>query len=122
MLLVQLVDLVVVLTHEQGLQRGQRRVFLRPYVSGEKCAVLDWQIVAVRRLRTSFEQITSDPGTLQALKEAYGGVDNVNLWTGGLSENHLPGAMVGTNVRSQHCYAVREPARRRPAVVSESGF
>ena len=28
----------------------------------------------------------------------------------------------GTNVRSHHCYAVREPARRRPAVVSESGF
>ncbi|TMJ91221.1 MAG: peroxidase [Alphaproteobacteria bacterium] len=44
---------------------------------------------------SSFEQITSDPGTLQALKEAYGSVDNVDLWTGGLSENHLPGAMVG---------------------------
>src|SRR5262249_9817586 len=44
---------------------------------------------------TSFNQITSDPGTLQALKQAYGSVDKVDLFTGGLSETHLPGAMVG---------------------------
>src|SRR6516164_9407794 len=44
---------------------------------------------------TSFNQITSDPGTLQALRQAYGSVGNVDLFTGGLAENHLPGAMVG---------------------------
>jgi len=64
MLLVQLVDLVVVLTHEQSLQRGQRRVFLRPYVSGEKCAVVDWQIVAVRRLHVTVGEAKAVAGGL----------------------------------------------------------
>lgn len=44
---------------------------------------------------TDFSQITSDPETLAGLKAAYGNVDNVGLWTGGLSENHVPGALVG---------------------------
>ena len=44
---------------------------------------------------TDFSQITSDPQTLAGLKAAYGHVDNVGLWTGGLSENHMPGAMIG---------------------------
>src|SRR5262245_8334335 len=43
----------------------------------------------------SFEQITDDQGTVQALKEAYGSVDKIDLWTGGLSESHMPGAMIG---------------------------
>ena len=44
---------------------------------------------------TDFSQITSDPETLAGLKAAYGNVDNVGLWTGGLSEHHVPGALVG---------------------------
>jgi peroxidase len=44
---------------------------------------------------TDFSQITSDPETLAGLKAAYGHVNNVGLWTGGLSENHAPGALVG---------------------------
>ncbi|MET3838653.1 peroxidase family protein [Bradyrhizobium sp. OAE829] len=44
---------------------------------------------------TDFSQITSDPQTLAGLKAAYGNVNNVGLWTGGLSENHVPGALVG---------------------------
>jgi Ca2+-binding RTX toxin-like protein len=44
---------------------------------------------------TDFTQITSDPETLAGLKAAYGNVNNVGLWTGGLSENHVPGALVG---------------------------
>ncbi|MEH2555015.1 peroxidase [Bradyrhizobium algeriense] len=44
---------------------------------------------------TDFSQITSDPETLAGLKAAYGNVNNVGLWTGGLSENHVPGALVG---------------------------
>jgi len=43
----------------------------------------------------SFAQITADATTAAALKEAYGSVDKVELWVGGLAENHLPGAMVG---------------------------
>ena len=44
---------------------------------------------------TDFSQITSDPETLAGLKAAYGNVNNVGLWTGGLSENHVTGALVG---------------------------
>ena len=44
---------------------------------------------------SSFSQITSDPETLVGLQAAYGNVNNVGLSTGGLSENHKPGALVG---------------------------
>jgi peroxidase len=44
---------------------------------------------------TSFDQITSDPTTAAALKQAYGSVDAVDLWTGGLAEDHTPGAAIG---------------------------
>ena len=43
----------------------------------------------------SFSQITSDAATAAALQAAYGSIDNVELWIGGLAEDHLPGAMVG---------------------------
>lgn len=43
----------------------------------------------------SFEQITSDPGTRASLKAAYGTVDRVELWIGGLAEDHVNGGMVG---------------------------
>jgi len=44
---------------------------------------------------TDFSQITSDQGTVAALRQAYGSVDAIDLWTGGLSESHAAGAMVG---------------------------
>jgi peroxidase len=44
---------------------------------------------------TSFDQITSDPATASALKQAYGSVDAIDLWTGGLAENHTAGAAIG---------------------------
>jgi peroxidase len=44
---------------------------------------------------TSFDQITSDPTTAAALKQAYGTVDAVDLWTGGLAEDHTAGAAIG---------------------------
>jgi hypothetical protein len=44
---------------------------------------------------TDFNQITSDATTALALKQAYGSVDNIDLWVGGLAEDHLPGAMLG---------------------------
>ncbi|MBU3686583.1 MAG: peroxidase [Mycobacterium sp.] len=44
---------------------------------------------------TSFSQITSDATTAAALEAAYGDINKVELWIGGLAENHLPGAMVG---------------------------
>jgi peroxidase len=44
----------------------------------------------------SFADITSNPDTQAALAAAFGDVNKVDLWTGGLSEDHAPGAMVGT--------------------------
>ena len=44
---------------------------------------------------TSFSQITSDATTAAALEAAYGDVNNVELWIGGLAEDHVAGAMVG---------------------------
>jgi Animal haem peroxidase len=44
---------------------------------------------------TNFDQITSDPQTAANLAAAFGSVDKVDLWTGGLAENHVNGAMVG---------------------------
>jgi peroxidase len=42
-----------------------------------------------------FSQITSDQATADALREAFGSVDKVDLWTGGLAEDHALGAFVG---------------------------
>jgi peroxidase len=44
---------------------------------------------------TSFDQISSDPETVAALKEAYGSVDAIDLWTGGLAEDHVAGSVIG---------------------------
>jgi len=45
---------------------------------------------------TTFDQITSDHATATALAQAYNNdVNAVDLWTGGLAEDHKPGAMVG---------------------------
>jgi Animal haem peroxidase len=45
---------------------------------------------------TDIDQITSDPGTRAALKIAFSNnVDLIDLWTGGLAENHAPGALIG---------------------------
>ena len=44
---------------------------------------------------TSFEQLTDDPGTLAGLKATFTSIDQVDLWTGGLSEKHMPGASIG---------------------------
>ena len=43
----------------------------------------------------SFSDITSDPEVAARLEEAYGDVDLVDLWVGGLSEDDVEGGMVG---------------------------
>src|SRR6476659_8686367 len=45
---------------------------------------------------TSFDQISSDPATAAALEEAYGSVDAIDLWTGGLAEDHVAGSVIGS--------------------------
>jgi peroxidase len=49
---------------------------------------------------TSFDQITSDPQTAANLATAFSSVDKVDLWTGGLAEDHVTGAMVGETFRT----------------------
>lgn len=44
---------------------------------------------------TSFAQITPDKQLQDALQAQYGNVNNIDLWIGGLAEQHLPGASVG---------------------------
>jgi hypothetical protein len=44
---------------------------------------------------SAFSQISSDLAVQSALKAAYVTVDKVELWVGGLAEQHLPGSSVG---------------------------
>jgi len=44
---------------------------------------------------TSFAEITSDATVQQALQQAYGTVDRIDPWVGGLAEKHLPGSSLG---------------------------
>jgi peroxidase len=44
---------------------------------------------------TSFDQLTSDQTVAANLQATYGSIDNVDLFIGGLAENHTPGADVG---------------------------
>ncbi len=44
---------------------------------------------------TSFAEISSDSIVQQRLAEAYGSVDDMDLWIAGLSEDHVQGAVVG---------------------------
>jgi peroxidase len=44
---------------------------------------------------TDFGQITDDAGTVAALKATFGDVNKIDLWTGGLSEKHFAGGLVG---------------------------
>ncbi|MFM8733708.1 MAG: peroxidase family protein [Pirellulales bacterium] len=44
---------------------------------------------------TSFAEITPDATVRQALEQAYGSVDRVDPWIGGLAEKHLPGSSLG---------------------------
>lgn len=44
---------------------------------------------------TSFAQITSDTTVQERLRTLYGTVDNIDLWVGGLAEDHVPGSSLG---------------------------
>jgi hypothetical protein len=44
---------------------------------------------------TDWSQVTDDAATVAALREAFATVDDIDLWTGGLSEGLTPGGFVG---------------------------
>jgi len=50
--------------------------------------------------RTSFAQISSNPAVQAKLAAAYSSVDQVDLWVGGLCEDHVGGAIVGQTFRA----------------------
>jgi len=49
---------------------------------------------------TSFAEISSNQNVQEALALAYGTVDDIDLWVGGLAEDPEPGAMVGLTLRA----------------------
>ena len=62
----------------------------------------------------SFAQITRDPATRASLQAAYGSVDRVELWIGGLAEDHVNGGMVGetfARIIGQQFQALRDGDR-----------
>jgi len=44
---------------------------------------------------TDFSQITANVEVQQRLRDLYGSVDNIDLWVGGLAEDHVAGSSVG---------------------------
>lgn len=63
---------------------------------------------------TDFSQITSDPSVAANLQQVYGSVDNVDLFMGGLAEDHVSGAMVGSTfdaILTQQFTALRDGDR-----------
>ncbi|MEZ6062987.1 MAG: peroxidase family protein [Planctomycetaceae bacterium] len=48
----------------------------------------------------TFADITSDVGLQQTLEELYGTVDNIDLWVGGLAEDHVAGSSTGELFRT----------------------
>lgn len=49
---------------------------------------------------TTFSQISSDPAVVASLQATYGDVDSIDLWVGGLAEDHLPGSSMGLTFTS----------------------
>jgi hypothetical protein len=48
----------------------------------------------------NFADINSNPMVQTKLAAAYSGVNDIDLWTGGLAEEHYPDAMVGETIRA----------------------
>ena len=63
---------------------------------------------------SSFDQIHSDPEIAESLSRMYGNVNNIDLWTGLLAEEHLSGSMMGPtlyNIMEDQFLRLREGDR-----------
>ena len=43
----------------------------------------------------SFSEITKNASLAKKLEEIYKSIDNIDLWVGGLAEDHMPGSELG---------------------------
>jgi hypothetical protein len=62
----------------------------------------------------TFADISSDPEVQAKLEEAYGSVDNIDVWVGALAEDHLRGASLGelnSTVLTEQFEAIRDGDR-----------
>ena len=62
----------------------------------------------------SFADLTSDPVLQAQLQSVYGNVDNVDMWVGIISEDHLPGSSMGelgTSIMSSQFIRLRDGDR-----------
>jgi len=50
--------------------------------------------------KNSFAEVTADPEKQAALAAVYDSVDDIDLWVGGLTEDTVPGALVGELIRT----------------------
>ena len=48
----------------------------------------------------TFADVSSEPEVQDALQRAYSSIDELDLWAGGLAEDHAPGAMLGETFRT----------------------
>lgn len=55
----------------------------------------DVRVAAGLAAVTDFSDITSDVQLQQRLRQVYGTVDNIDLWVGGLAEDHVAGSSMG---------------------------
>jgi len=49
---------------------------------------------------SNFSEVTANPEVLAGLLEAYDRVDDMDVWVGGLAENHVAGALVGETIHA----------------------
>ena len=75
MLQSQLIDLVIMLAHEQGLQRGQARIFRRPHIAGQRQPTggIDRQVAS----RAGLHVAVGQPQTVQ--RSLVGTVDHAGV-------------------------------------------
>ncbi len=68
---------------------------------------------------TSFAQITSNVQVQHELQEAYGNVNNIDAFEGGVAENLVPGSTVGPLVPDDHGQSVHTPQGWGPLLLPQ---